>query len=127
MTETQNEVIVHAFIEAYNAFDVDSMLAVLAPDIRFTNISGGAVNARACGRSEFEQLARRSAKMFRTRTQRVRSMRAEGSSVIVEIDFEAVPAVDLPGGPVAGEKISLKGRSRFTLAGGLIESIVDES
>jgi len=127
MFDVEKEELVRTFIEAYNAFDIGSMLSVLHPDIEFTNISGGAITARACGRHEFERLARRSAEMFRTRSQSIRSLRMEGGKVIAEIDFEAVPAVGIPGGPGSGERISLKGTSEFTFEDGLIRSIRDES
>lgn len=127
MSTAKQEEIVRKFIDAYNAFDVDSMLAVLHPDIRFRNVSGGEISAEAVGKPGFEKLARHSASLFRSRFQSVRSLRAHGEKVTVEIDFQAVLAEDLPDGPRAGDAISVRGRSEYVFKDGLIESIVDES
>ena len=42
---------------AYNAFDVEGMLATLAADVRFENWSGGRLTAASDGRDAFRVLA----------------------------------------------------------------------
>jgi ketosteroid isomerase-like protein len=118
---------IYRYIDAYNHFDIDTMIEVLAPDIRFENVSGGEVNAKTSGKTEFEILARQSAKLFSSRKQTVKIIRIEGDSALVEIEFEGVLAQDLPNGLRAGETLALKGTSEFVFTNGLMSSIVDKS
>ncbi len=118
---------IHRYIDAYNAFDIDSMLEVLDPDIRFENISAGKVNAKTSGKAEFEYLARQSALIFAHRKQKIRAITVEGEKAFAEIEFEGVLAKDLPNGLKAGEKIALRGTSEFVFKNGLISLIIDRS
>jgi len=115
------------YIDAYNAFDIDSMLEVLDPDIRFENISAGEVNAKTSGKAEFENLARQSARIFAHRKQTIRAITIEGEKAFAEIEFEGVLAQDLPNGLRTGEKIALRGTSEFVFKNGLISLIIDRS
>ncbi len=121
------EQIVIKYIDAYNTFDIDSMLVLMSDDVRFTNISGGEISVQTTGKRELEQLARQSAECFKTRTQSLKSINIISEKVIVEIDFTSVLAKDMPNGLKAGDKISLAGKSEFIIKDGLIESIVDVS
>jgi ketosteroid isomerase-like protein len=118
---------IYRFIDAYNSFDIESMLEILAPDIRFANFSGGEVNAKTSGKAEFEILARQSARLFASRKQTVKTIRVEGDRAFVEIEFEGALAQDLANGLKAGEKLALKGTSEFVFTNGFISSIVDRS
>jgi ketosteroid isomerase-like protein len=118
---------IHRYIDAYNNFDIDSMIKLLAPDIRFENILGGEINSKTSGKTEFEVLARQSAQLFSSRTQAVKTIRIEGDSAFVEIEFLGVLAQDLPNGLKAGETLALKGTSEFVFTNGFISSIVDKS
>jgi len=118
---------IYRYIDAYNKFDIDAMMGMLAPDIRFENVSGGEVNAKTSGKAEFEILARQSARLFTSRKQTVKTIKIEGDGAFVEIEFEAVLAHDLPNGLKTGEKLALKGTSEFVFTNGSISSIVDKS
>ena len=127
MGRSRQEETIRRYIRAYNAFDIDAMLAVLHDDVRFRNISGGRVNAEVTGKQDLERLARQSEGLFRTRSQAIRSIRMHGRKAVLEIDFNAVLAKDLPNGLKAGDSITLKGRTDFIFRDGLIVSIMDES
>jgi ketosteroid isomerase-like protein len=118
---------IYRYIEAYNNFDIDTMMEVLAKDIRFENIAGGEVNAKTSGKAEFEILARQSARLFASRKQTVKKIKIEGDRAFVEIEFEGVLAQDFPNGLKAGETLALKGTSEFGFTNGFISSIVDKS
>ncbi len=118
---------IYRYIDAYNNFDIDTMIEVLAKDIRFENVSGGEVNARTSGKAEFEVLARQSARLFASRKQTVKTIKIEGDRAFVEIEFEGVLAQDLSNGLKAGETLALKGTSEFEFTNGFISSIVDKS
>jgi steroid delta-isomerase-like uncharacterized protein len=119
--------VVRAYLEAYNDKDVDALVACLADDVVFESVSGGAVTARASGREAFADLARQSAALFSERRQAVSDCIAAGNRVAIKVDFHAVVAGDWPNGWKAGETLSLKGASFFTLADGHIAEIVDIS
>jgi ketosteroid isomerase-like protein len=126
----KREEIKHAiacYIDAYNNFGIDAMVMLLAPDIRFENVSGGEVNAKTFGKTEFEGLARQSAQMFASRKQTVKTIKIEGDSAFVEIEFEGVLAHDLPNGLKAGQRLVLKGTTDFSFTNGFMSSIVDRS
>ena len=51
------EDIIRNYIEAYNSFDVERMLADLDANVRFVNISDGVVNMILEGRHKFREQA----------------------------------------------------------------------
>lgn len=114
-----------AYLDAYNARDVEAMLACLAPDVRFRNLTDGAVTAEADGLAAFAELARAGAAAFSSRRQSVTNAITVAETTLAEIAYEAVVAQDLPNGWRAGETITLTGASLFRLADGLIAEIVD--
>jgi ketosteroid isomerase-like protein len=114
-----NTELVRNFINAYNSFDIDTMLKCLHPDVIFKNISGGEVNAKTSGINEFENLARQSAAFFKEREQEIKYLTESEGTVKVELEYYAVLNSD--------EVINLKGRSEYKFRDGLIYSIIDES
>lgn len=127
MSSIDRRELIGRYIEAYNTFDIDSMLALLHPDIRFKNQSNGKVTAQTAGKAEFESLAKQSATLFRKRTQTIKSLAIAGDKAIVEIQFNAVLAKALPNDARAGDNVALQGRSEFIFKDGFIWSIIDES
>lgn len=127
MDNPEYDAIIRRYVAAYNAFDIEAMLACLHEDVRFENIAGGVSNALTNGKPALAQLAHHSAGLFQTRSQTVRSLRFEGEKAIADIAFEAVLAQDIPDGPKAGATITVQGKTTFTFRDGLIASILDES
>jgi ketosteroid isomerase-like protein len=123
--------LIDRYLGAYNGFDVEAMLAVLSPDVRFENYSGGELTAQASGIEEFRRLAEQSTSIFAEREQRIAELEsggsAEGDTITARIDFHGRLAIDIPGGPAAGTVLDLRGESAFTFKDGLIASIVDRS
>ena len=123
--------LIERYLAAYNGFDVEAMLAVLSPDIRFENYSGGELTAHATGIEEFRHLATQSTAIFAEREQRIAALELNdnpGDGVVTaRIDFRGRLAVDIAGGPPAGTVLELQGQSAFTFRGALIASIVDRS
>lgn len=117
--------IITAYIAAYNAKDVDAMLATLSDDVRFENVSSGETTHVTEGKDAFAQLAHRGVTLFSERRQTVTNVIAGGDRVAVEIDYHAVVAIDLPNGWKAGDVVDLTGKSFFRLWDGLICDIVD--
>ncbi|TYR32350.1 nuclear transport factor 2 family protein [Mesorhizobium microcysteis] len=119
--------VIAAYIEAYNAIDVDAMLACLADDVHFQNISAGNVDTETRGKAEFEKLARMGAGAFSARRQSVTQTITVAERTMIRIDYQATVAADLPNGWKAGQSLAFSGASYFEVRDGLIVRIIDES
>ena len=119
--------VIQKYIAAYNAFDVDGMLKLLSPDVRFENWSGAHLTTEASGIDEFRQLAEQAKTLFSDREQRITAFKRDADSVIVSIAYRGQFAVDIPDGPGVGTVLDLNGESEFAFDGDLISKIVDRS
>jgi ketosteroid isomerase-like protein len=125
MDEDEKRSLVECYLAAYNAFDIDGMMAVIHPDIEFKNVSGGEVNATTSGAGDFRLLAEKSSELFRSRKQKILTFWSNADQASVAVAFEGVLASDLPNGMKAGETLRLNGRSEFTFCDGKIYRIKD--
>jgi len=119
--------LIERYVAAYNAFDVDGMLATLAPDVRFENWSGGQLTAASDGRDAFRVLAEQAKALFAAREQRVTALAPRGDTLVAAIAWRGELAVDVPGGPTAGTRLSLRGESEFVVRDGRLALVVDRS
>jgi steroid delta-isomerase-like uncharacterized protein len=117
--------IIETYIRAYNDKDVDAMMALFVPDVRFESVSNGTGVVRAETREELRDLARQSAAMFAERRQVATRWIESGDDVAVEIDFRCRLSVDIPDAARAGEEMTLRGASFFTIRDGRIARLVD--
>jgi hypothetical protein len=118
---------IELYIAAYNNFDIAGMLDNLHREVRFENVSNGQVNLTTEGIEAFKQQAEQAATFFRTREQRITHVHTEADTVVVDIAYHAILAIDLPNGLKAGDALHLKGKSTFVFADGKIIRIKDES
>jgi steroid delta-isomerase-like uncharacterized protein len=119
--------LIDRYINAYNAFDIEGMLALVSQDVRFENYSGDQLTASANGVDEFRHLAERAKSVFSEREQRVTLLEVNQDFAVAEIAFRGRLAADIPGGPVAGTVLELQGNSQFSFRDGRITKIVDRS
>jgi len=119
--------LIERYVAAYNAFDVEGMLATLAADVRFENWSGGQLTAASDGRDAFRVLAEQAKMMFAEREQRVTALAPRGDALVAAIAWRAQLAVDLPGGPPAGTRLALRGESEYVVRDGRLALVVDRS
>jgi ribosomal protein S18 acetylase RimI-like enzyme/ketosteroid isomerase-like protein len=117
--------LIERYIAAYNAFDVEGMLALMNPEVVFRNIAGGEVTAETEGIEALRALAMRSKGLFSSRRQEIKGLSLSGNRASADIAFEGVLAVDLPGGPKAGDTLRIAGRSEFEFRDGSIARITD--
>ena len=127
MDDDHKRQLVDRYIAAYNAFDIDGMMALVHTDIEFSNISGGTVTASASGIDRFRQLAEQTKTIFVSRRQTMTHFSSDGDRCVVQVSFEGVLAVDLPDGRMAGDTLSLAGRSEMSFRDGRIISLTDIS
>lgn len=127
MSKPDNKALIDRYLAAYNAFDIDGMLAVLSPDVRFENHSGGQLTDATDGIDAFRALAVKSTVLFSEREQRITCLECDEHSAIADIAYRGRLAVDIPDGPPAGTVLDLQGQSEFSFKDGRISRIVDRS
>ena len=118
---------VTVYIEAYNRFDVDGMLAPLHEEVVFRNIANGEVSLTTTGKGDFRGQAEQATRYFSEREQRVTHWQLAGNRVKVAIDYCATVAMELPNGLKPGDTLRLQGKSVFRFDDGKIISIEDIS
>lgn len=91
------QALVGRYIAAYNAFDIEGMLA------------------------------EGSKGLFAEREQRITRLEGQEGILVVGIAYRGRLAADIPGGPAAGTLIELNGRSEFSFADRRIVRIIDHS
>ena len=117
--------LIERYVTAYNDFDVDGMLATLAADVRFENWSGGQLTAACDGRDAFRVLAEQARALFAQREQRVTALAPRGDTLVAAIAWRGQLAVDMPGGPPAGTRLTVRGESEFVVRDGRLAVVVD--
>lgn len=127
MDPTFIQAIVDSYIQAYNQFDIEGMVTLLAPEIEFENRSQGEVNVATAGIQAFRQLAEQSRTLFSKRKQTLLSLDISDPMTIAQIDFVGILKADLPNGMKQGEAIRMKGRTEFLFANQKIRKITDIS
>jgi steroid delta-isomerase-like uncharacterized protein len=121
-----NRELIERYLRCYKDKDIDTMLALFAEDVVFESVSNTAGVTRTSGKGELEQLARMSAEWFEQRRQTPVAWVVDGSHVALEIDYWCRLAKDLPDGTKkAGQEMTLRGASFFTIENGRIRRLVD--
>lgn len=119
--------IIENYIEAYNSFDTVAMCQHIHPEIQFKNISDGKVTLALEGLNAFKEQANAAVHYFSKRSQRILNWQFLGHQVNIDIQYEAVLAMDLPSGLKKGDVFKLKGSSEFTFKDGEIITLTDKT
>lgn len=127
MIDAYCEALIHAYVDAYNRFDVEGMLVTLTDDVRFEHHSDGELSVATDGKADFEKLARVGAALFASRTQTLGEWREEDETIVVTVDFHGEIAEDIPDGPGAGTIIEMSGVSEFTFVDRKIAKVIDRA
>lgn len=127
MMDASQKDLIERYLAAYNAFDIEGMLAQLDPAVRFENFADGQLTAESSGVDAFRQLAEQSKNLFTEREQRITALARQGDILVADIAWRGRLAADVPGGPSAGTMIAMTGRSEFGFGAGGIVKIVDRS
>lgn len=127
MTKTERRTLAENYIRAYNRFDIAGMLENLDEKVVFKNVSNGEITLELEGLGAFRKQAEYAASLFSEREQTIEKIVFTDEDCEVDIDYKAVLGADLPNGLRAGEKISLRGKSKFRFGGGKIIEIQDIS
>jgi hypothetical protein len=123
----EREKIIKDYIDAYNNFDIEKMLTHLDEQIKFENISNGVTNMFLTDLNSFRKQAEQAKDVFTTRRQKIKSWSHQECSTEIEIEYDAVLAIDLPNGLKKGDNLNLKGKSIFKFSGDKIIGLTDIS
>lgn len=126
MKQLQQEVI-EQYVAAYNTFDTEGMGTNLHEDVVFENLTHGKTDLRTEGLTAFLQQAEAAKAYFRQRKQTILNWHFDGSSVSIDIGYEATLDMDLPNGMKSGDVLKLSGKSTFEFRDLKIVKITDES
>lgn len=121
------EKIIREYVKHYNEFNIDGMLDLMTDDVCFENIMNGETDVKTTNIAELEQIAGISLNIFSERTQTIKSIKIEGDSYVVEIDYYGKIAENLPNGLKQGDEIRLSGKSIYKFRDGKICSLTDIS
>jgi hypothetical protein len=127
MKVSKYQQIVENYIQAYNSFDIEDMLKDMHENIRFENITNGEVTLYVNGVKELRKQALLGFDYFNQRSQRITKWQCKEDQVEIDVDYDAVLAVDLPNGLKAGDKLELRGKSLFKFKDSKIIEILDIS
>ena len=127
MSPLSQKDLIDQYLAAYNAFDVEGMLALLCSNVRFENYSAGKLTAAADGIDEFRKLADQAKTLFSEREQHITALQLTDGAVIAQIAYRGRLAADIPGGPTAGTVLDLNGETEFSFDGDKIAQIIDRS
>ncbi|GGK75642.1 nuclear transport factor 2 family protein [Rufibacter glacialis] len=127
MDHLQREQIITKYLESYNRFDVEGMVAHFSEDIVFENVANGEVNLSLKGVDPFKQQAEQAKAYFSSRKQTPISFYHQDDQTEVVLDYHAVLAMDFPTGQKKGDALKLQGKSVFTFSRDKIIKLEDIS
>lgn len=115
------------YIEGYNEFDTHKMTIDFDDKIIFENVTNDEVNMSLNGIKEFKEQAEQAKKYFLSRKQTITSFKHFDFKTEIEIDYQAVLAMDFPNGMKKGDELNLKGKSIFKFLDNKILKLIDIS
>jgi hypothetical protein len=117
--------IIENYIKAYNDFNIENMLCNMHEEILFENISNGEITLTTRGIAALKEQAEQAKAYFSQREQNITSIKFDNDIVEVDIDYNAILAIDLPNGLKKGDKLELKGKSIFNFQDNKIIELKD--
>ncbi len=123
----KREKIIQNYIDSYNQFDIDKMVADLDDNIVFENVQNGETNMFLTGLNAFKNQAEQAKTYFSKRLQTIKSITHSEHETEIEIIYHAVLAMDFPNGLKKGKEINLEGKSVFRFENNKIIKLTDIS
>lgn len=124
---TNREMVIKRYIDSYNSFDIANMVADFDDNIVFENIQNGETNMSLVGLTAVKQQAEQAKAYFSERTQTIKSFNHIDNRSEIEIDYNAILAMDFPNGLKKGQALNLSGKSIFEFNGDKIIRLTDVS
>ncbi len=103
----KQKTIIESYIKAYNSFDIKGMIEYVDEEIVFKNISNGNTDLEIKGLKNFKDQTETTKQYFTKGKQTIKSWKFENNRAIINIDYSAVLAVNLPNGMKKGDILNL--------------------
>jgi len=97
------------YVHAFNAFDVEGMIAFLHADARSITIVDGEVTSSIDGVEDVRSHELTESARCSSRKKTIMEFYERGERVVLELSYSCVLAVDQPGGLRAGDTVTLEG------------------
>jgi hypothetical protein len=124
---TNREQTIKNYVDGYNQFDIDKMVADFDDNIIFENIQNGETNMSLIGMAEFRMQAEQAKAYFSKRAQTIKSFNHTDKITEIEIDYSAILGMDFPNGMKKEQHLNLTGRSVFEFEADKIIKLTDIS
>nr|HMP30412.1 nuclear transport factor 2 family protein [Saprospiraceae bacterium] len=115
------------YIDAYNRFDIDSMVQYFSENIVFENIQDGVFTIELKGLQAFMNQAMTAKSYFTERKQTIVAMNHFEDTTVINIEYFGILAVDFPNGLKRSDHIKLTGKSIFKFKDRLVIKLTDIS
>ncbi len=124
---SKRETIIKNYVAGYNSYNVDQMITDLDPGIFFENYENGELNLSITGLHAFKNLAEQTKMYFLDRNQTIESFKHYDDVVEIKIHYVATLGRDFENGLRKGQRLQLKGKTRFEFRNNTIIRITDIS
>lgn len=114
MTGEEKRTIIEAYVHAFNAFDVEGMVAYLHPDARCITIVDGVVTCSVEGIDYVRSHELAESARCSSRKKTVMECYERGEQVVLELSYSCVLAADQAGGLKSGDTVTLEGIAEVT-------------
>jgi len=109
MTGEEKRAMLEGYVHAFNAFDLEGMIAFLHPDAQVITIVDGDVASSADGMDDVRLHERIENARCSSRKKTVMECYERGDQVVVELSYSCVLAADQADGLKAGDTVTLEG------------------
>ena len=127
MEMNMREKVIQNYMDGYNQFDVEKMIADFDETIVFENVQNGITTMSLQGLAAFRQQAEQAKSYFSSRNQVIISISHREAISEVVIQYSATLAMDFPNGLKKGQELTLTGKSIFEFDNRKIIKLTDVS
>jgi len=117
--------IVQKYINAYNNFDIESMMSCMHTDCIFESKHNGKLTFSTKGKHSYRLICIAAKNNYIFRKQIIEGFNSKGESLEVDLYFKASLALDIPELGKKGEKIAFETKSIFEFKNGLIYKLTN--
>ena len=111
MDESKIKEIIQEYFDAYNNFDIETMVSLLTEDVIFKNTSQGKVILEITGKKSYKRQAKSAVPLFEKREMSINELIYNEDSVDVRLKFKGILGIDVPEDYKKGDKIEMDGRT----------------
>ncbi|MEJ2415914.1 MAG: nuclear transport factor 2 family protein [Exilibacterium sp.] len=127
MVTDKEKKVIQAYVDAYNHFDLPTMLSCLDENVVFQKVAADVVDTETVGIAAFKALAEETEGLYSSRELKILGWDKKAQKVIVRINCHVTLNVDLPSGLKTGSPLDIRDVFEFVVRDGKIAEIIDRS